>query len=175
MRAGRPCGERKLHMSDTIHPNSAAANGSSSNGSGRGKNNLEGVINSSLANLRELVDVDTIIGTPIETADATIIPVSKVTFGFTSGGSDIPSAKQAGLFGGGSGGGVTIQPLAFIVVSQGEVKIMNIPVASVTPVDRAVEMLPDVVDKISALLAKKDKADKAREAAAKREEAAKTE
>lgn len=143
-------------MSETIHASSAPSNGCA-NGSGKGKNNLEGVINSSLANLRELVDVDTIIGTPIETADATIIPVSKVTFGFTSGGSDIPSSKQSGLFGGGSGGGVTIQPLAFIVVSQGEVRIMNIPVASVTPVDRAVEMLPDVIDKISALLPKKDK------------------
>ena len=76
--------------------------------------NLEGLLNVSLENIKGLVDSNSIIGSPITTPDGTtIIPVSKVSFGFASGGSDFPSASPKEMFGGGSGGGVTIQPMAF--------------------------------------------------------------
>ena len=100
--------------------------------------------------------VNTIIGDPIVTPDGTtIIPVSKVSFGFASGGSDIPSKIPKELFGGGSGAGVSIQPLGFLVVHQGDVRLleMNGPGDSM---GKALGLVPDVISKISDLF-KKDK------------------
>ena len=85
-----------------------------------GNHPINGLIDSALQNLRNLVDANTIIGQPINAADGTtIIPVSKVSFGFASGGSDLPTTKQGEPFGGGAGGGVSIQPLGFLVIHQG--------------------------------------------------------
>lgn len=106
--------------------------------------------------IRDMVDVNTIIGDPILTPDGTtIIPVSKVSFGFASGGSDIPSKIPKELFGGGSGAGVSIQPLGFLVVHQGDVRLleMNGPGDSM---GKALGLVPDVISKISDLF-KKDK------------------
>lgn len=106
--------------------------------------------------IRDMVDVNTIIGDPIITPDGTtIIPVSKVSFGFASGGSDIPSKIPKELFGGGSGAGVSIQPLGFLVVHQGDVRLleMNGPGDSM---GKALGLVPDVISKISDLF-KKDK------------------
>lgn len=106
--------------------------------------------------IRDMVDVNTIIGDPIVTPDGTtIIPVSKVSFGFASGGSDIPSKIPKELFGGGSGAGVSIQPLGFLVVHQGDVRLleMNGPGDSM---GKALGLVPDVISKISDLF-KKDK------------------
>ena len=76
--------------------------------------------------IREMIDVNTIIGDPITTPDGTvIIPVSKVSFGFGSGGSDFPNKRDRDLFGGGAGAGISIQPLAFLVVFQGDVKLLQ--------------------------------------------------
>ena len=81
------------------------------------KHPISELMDSSLQNLRTLVDADTVVGEAITTPDGTvIIPVSKVSFGFASGGSDIPTIKQAGQFGGGAGGGVSVQPIAFLVI-----------------------------------------------------------
>ena len=77
---------------------------------------IDGLLESSMKNLRSLVSADTVIGEPITTPDGTIIiPVSKVSFGFASGGSDLPTNKQNEPFGGGAGGGVTVHPGAFPV------------------------------------------------------------
>ncbi len=118
---------------------------------------VDNLMDSSMKNLHELVDVNTIIGEPINAADGiVIIPVSKVSFGFASGGSDFPNKKPnstAELFGGGSGGGVTITPIAFLVVANGDVKILHISTSSNTA-DKMVNMVPDVIDKISGIVEK---------------------
>ena len=111
-------------------------------------NNLLGV---SMDKIKEMVDVNTVIGDPITTPDGTtVIPVSRVSYGFAGGGSDLPSKAQPekGLFAGGSGAGITIQPIAFLVISNGNVRILQIE-PYVSSVDRVVASVPDVVDKIA--------------------------
>jgi len=111
---------------------------------------------SALGSLRSLVDVNTIIGDPITTAEGlVIIPISKVSFGYASGGSDLPVATEKDPFAGGTGGGVTIQPLAFLVISGGEVQLLQMQTADNTA-DRIVNAVPGVMDKIIGLI-KKDK------------------
>jgi len=119
---------------------------------------IEGILNSSLENLKTLVDVNTIIGDQIITPDGTVvIPVSKVTFGFASGGSDLPTSKPKDMFGGGSGAGVTIQPLAFLVISpNGNVKMLQMEKFDGS-VDRAVNMVPEVIDKVASMFSKPKK------------------
>lgn len=116
-------------------------------------NNLMGV---TMEKIKEMVDVNTVIGDPITTPDgATVIPISRVSYGFASGGSDLPSKAQpaAGLFGGGSGAGITIIPIAFLAISNGNVRILQIE-PYMGPVDRALEKFPEVLDKITALFHK---------------------
>lgn len=118
---------------------------------------IEGMLGTSMEKIREMIDVDTIIGNPITTADGTvIIPVSKVSFGFGSGGSDFPSKTQKDLFGGGAGAGVSIQPLAFLVVCQGDVKLLQMSQGESTA-DKVVEAVPELVDKISGMFGRKKK------------------
>ncbi|MEG0614504.1 MAG: GerW family sporulation protein [Oscillospiraceae bacterium] len=113
-----------------------------------------GLMGTTMEKIRELVDVDTIIGDPIVLKDGiTIIPVSKVSFGFAAGGSDLPTKVSPDLFGGGSGAGVSINPLAFIVVSNGEVKLLQMSANSSTP-NAIVNLVPEVFDKISSLFSK---------------------
>lgn len=117
---------------------------------------------SSMKNLQTLIDSNTVIGKEVITPDGTVIlPVSKVSFGFGSGGSDLP-ASQKELFGGGSGAGVTITPIAFLVVKNGDVRLLQVQSYSNTA-DRVVGMVPEVVDKVSGLIAghKKDAAEDA--------------
>ena len=123
---------------------------------------------SSMKNLQTLIDSNTVIGTPINTADGTVIlPVSKVSFGFATGGSDLPSSQKE-LFGGGSGGGVTITPVGFLVVKNGDVKLLQLQAFHNTA-DRMVGMVPEVMDKVSGTvsgLTKKDEPPKADTSAA---------
>ncbi len=115
------------------------------------------LMESTLERIREMVDVSTIIGEPMVTGDTTLIPVSKVSYGFTSGGTDLPSKQNAELFGGGGGGGVTISPVAFIVIQNGKVRMMQINNYT-SSADRAIAMIPELVDQVSQLLkAKEDK------------------
>ena len=117
---------------------------------------ISGLTDNSMKNLKTLVDADTVIGNPNTTPDGTmIIPVSKVSFGFATGGSDLASKSPKDVFGGGSGGGVTIQPLCFLVVKNGDVKILHINSNNSTG-SQALNMIPDVIDKISGIV-KKDK------------------
>ena len=119
---------------------------------------IQGLMGTTMEKIRDMVDVNTIIGDPIVTPDGTtIIQVSKVSFGFASGGSDIPAKVPKEVFGGGSGAGVSIQPLGFLVVHQGDVRLleMNGPGDSM---GKALGLVPDVISKISDLF-KKDKED----------------
>lgn len=124
-------------------------------------NKIEGMMNCSVEKMREIINADTIIGNSITTPDGTIvIPVSKVTYGFASGGSDFSSSncKDKEMFGGGNGVGVSIIPVAFLVISGSNVKLMQIE-SFTGALDRIISMTPDVVDKISAMI-KKRKEDK---------------
>ncbi len=118
-------------------------------------NDLTGI---SMEKLKEMVDVNTIIGDPIKVDEnTTVIPISKVSFGFASGGSDLPSKQEKELFGGGSGAGVSIQPLAFLVVSNGEPKLLQMSV-NASKENAVINMIPEVFDKISGIVGKgKDK------------------
>ena len=134
-------------------------------------NPIEGILDVSMQKIRDMVDVNTIIGEPITAEGATIIPVSKVAFGFASGGSDLP-VQAAEKFAGGSGAGVTVKPVAFIVIkADGDVQLMELG-AKGSPFDGVIDALPGVVEKIKAFLAEK-KAAKAEKKAA--EENLKTE
>ena len=121
---------------------------------------IEGVMSTTMQRIKEMVDVNTIIGNPITTPDGTtIIPVSKVSFGFASGGSDLPTSNPKQTFGGGGGAGITLQPIAFLVVHEGNVRLLQIATSSNTA-DKVVNAVPDIIDKVSDVLAKnqKDKA-----------------
>ncbi len=113
------------------------------------------IMENTLEKMREMVDVSTIIGEPMTTGDTTLIPVSKVTYGFTSGGTDLPSKQNAELFGGGGGGGISITPVAFIVIQNDKVRMMQINNYS-SSADRAIAMIPELVDQISQLVKAKD-------------------
>jgi sporulation protein YtfJ len=115
-----------------------------------------GILSTTIEKVRELVDVSTIIGDPISLPDGlTIIPVSKVTYGFASGGSDFPSKNNVELFGGAGGAGITINPVAFLVVKDGDVTIKHI-VSGDNAVERAVSLVPEMFDKVTSLTKKKD-------------------
>lgn len=107
-----------------------------------------------LNKIRALADTGTVIGEPITLPNgATAVPVSRVSLGFASGGSDLPSSKQADLFGGGTGGGVTITPIAFLVTSGDSVKVMQLDTIGSTA-DNVVRSIPEILDKISELTGK---------------------
>lgn len=111
---------------------------------------------SALSSLRSLVDVNTVIGDAITTADGTvIIPVSKVSFGYGSGGSDLPVQKPD-VFAGGTGGGVTISPIAFLIIRGGNVELLHMQTADNTA-DRIVNTVPAVIDKIMGFIPQKEK------------------
>jgi sporulation protein YtfJ len=122
-----------------------------------------GILRTTIEKVRDLVDVSTIIGEPITLPDGiTIIPVSKVTYGFASGGSDFPSKNNVELFGGAGGAGITINPVAFLVVKDGEVTIKNIT-ANDNAVERAVTMVPEMFDKVTSFVSKNKEASKREE------------
>ncbi len=106
--------------------------------------------------IRELVDVNTIIGEPITSPDGTtIIPISKVSFGFVSGGSDLPAKVEKDVFAGGAGAGITIKPQAFIVISKdGNAKILELGGKS-SPIEGIIESAPELLNKIKGMFGKK--------------------
>ncbi len=111
---------------------------------------IEGLMDSALKNIKSMVDVNTIIGEPIQAGDGvTLIPISRVAFGFGAGGSNfgngnIEVEKQS--FGGGAGGGVSISPVAFLVVNNGSVRML--PVDQTNTVDKIIDLAPDLLEKV---------------------------
>lgn len=118
------------------------------------------LMNTTMEKIKEMIDVNSIIGEPITSPDGTlIIPVSKVSYGFASGGSDLPTKKEnKDCFGGGSGAGVTIKPVAFLTVYQGNVKLLSVDKQD-GAIDVIADKLPEAIDKIQGFF-KKDKKDK---------------
>ena len=134
------------------------------------KHPIESLMITSMTSIENMVDVNTIIGDSIVTADnTTIIPLSKVCFGFAAGGSEFNTNKLNKYteniklpFGGGAGAGVKISPVGFLVIKDGIPKVLNVD--GINVVDRAVDMIPDIINKIDMLINKKiDKANNKKE------------
>ena len=139
------------------------------------KRNISDFISTTMEKVREMIDTNTIIGQPIKTEDGiTLIPVSKVSFGFAGGGTDFQTKHSApgktDPFGGGTGAGVKVDPVAFLVIKNGTVRIMNIAPPASTTADRILDMLPDALDRIEGMI--KNKAEAKKDAAAETENAA---
>ena len=119
------------------------------------KHPLNDMMRSTMEKVREMVDTNTIVGQPITTPDGvTLIPISKVSFGFGSGGGDYGKTAREN-FGGGSAAGVKIDPVAFLVIKDGATRVLPVAVPPVNTVDRIVEMTPDILDKVEKFFDKK--------------------
>lgn len=114
------------------------------------ENNIKDLMDTTMERLRSMVDANTIIGTPIEAAGITVIPISKVSFGLATGGSDIPNKNGQQIFGGGGGAGVSVTPIAFIAIKDGNAKLLQI-YNEASSVDRAIQMAPELFDRIKDL------------------------
>ncbi len=101
-----------------------------------------------MAKIKQMVDVNTIVGNPITTPDGiVIIPVSRVSFGFAAGATDYPAKEKLG-FGGGNGAAVKIEPIGFLVIKDENVRMLNIAPPPGTTLDRVVEMVPGILDRV---------------------------
>ena len=138
------------------------------------KNNpISDMLQESMAKLRELADTDTIVGQPITTPDGvTLIPISRVSLGVGGGGSIFGKKKDAnpeGNLGAGMGAGVTISPMAFLIVKDGFTRLMPVAAPPMNTVDRVVEMAPDVIDKVTGFIEKQQEKKQAKAEAAAEE------
>lgn len=117
---------------------------------------LPNMLDSTIAKIRELIDVNSVVGEPIVTNDGiTIIPVSKVSVGYFGGGSDFTTKNQNSHdnpFGGGVGAGVKVTPTAFLIIKDGNVRMLPVATPANTTADRLVEMVPDTLDKIASFI-----------------------
>lgn len=119
---------------------------------------VKDLVTSAMSKIHEMADANTIMGKPVTIeGGVTIIPVSKVSYGFASGGSDLPSKTDKELFGGASGAGITVTPMGFLVISGGEVQLMQLNL-DVSTSSAIVNMVPEVFNKVAGLF-KKDKND----------------
>lgn len=132
------------------------------------KHPIGDLMTTTMEKLRQIADVNTIIGQPIQAEGITIIPISKLTVGFASGGSDFTTKNQMpeadNSFGGGSGAGMNLSPVAFLIVKGDTVKLLPVAPPPGTTVDRVVEMVPEVIDKVTGFIEKQqDKQEKDKE------------
>ncbi len=122
---------------------------------------IESLMGTTMENIKDMVDVNTVVGDPVNTDDGTtIIPISRVSFGFVAGGGDYASEEKKGAmrtmdqdtlpFAGGTGAGVSVYPMGFLVVGNGQIKML--PTTYSTPVDRVMELLPQVLGEIKDVL-----------------------
>ena len=114
--------------------------------------NLPNMLQDTISKIREMMSVNDVVGEPIVVGDVTIIPISKVSVGFGGGGADNAKAANKDAFGGGMGGGVKVNPVCFLVVKDGNVRMMPVPIPANSTADRILEMVPDTLDKISAFI-----------------------
>ncbi|MGI6037865.1 MAG: GerW family sporulation protein [Limnochordia bacterium] len=119
-----------------------------------GQHPIEGLMQTAMENIKTMVDVNTILGDPVETPDGSVIlPVSRVSCGFAAGGleyeTDSEGAKDSFPFGGGSGGGISVNPVAFLVVGQGQVRLL--PVEGNVIYDRLIDLAPQMMDRIQGM------------------------
>lgn len=118
------------------------------------KHPIEGLMSEAMEHIKQMVDVNTIVGNPVTTPDGTtIIPISRVAFGFGAGGSEFSPAPEKAkdsqaLFGGGSGGGVSINPVAFLVVNSEQIKLLPVSKTSTTA-DKIIDLVPELITKFN--------------------------
>ena len=132
------------------------------------ENKINDFMSTAMSGIRDMIDVNTIVGNPVTTPDGTtIIPISKVCFGFASGGSDFGKQPEKQKFGGGSGAGVSITPVAFLSIKEGDIRVLSVE-PDETGIDRAIQSVPSVIEKLSNMFKRKGKkAEKAKEKAEK--------
>ena len=118
------------------------------------KSSITAVMESSMAKIREMVDSNTIVGEPITTPDGvTLIPVSRLSFGFGCGGGDY--GKQPDKLGAGAAAGVRVEPMAFLVVKDGVTRMLPVAAPAISTVDRAIELVPQVLDRVESFIDRK--------------------
>ena len=118
------------------------------------KTPLNDMMDTAMGKIREMVDSNSIIGEPITTPDGvTVIPISRVSFGFGTGGGDYGTAKTN--FGGGAGAAVKVDPVAFLIVKDGVTRVMPVAVPAVATVDRVLDLVPEVMDRVENFIKKK--------------------
>ena len=116
---------------------------------------ISDLMTETMSKIKEMVDVNTIIGSPIVAADGTtVIPVSKVSFGFGAGGGDYGKTDTA-HFGGGAGAGVKVDPVAFLVIKDGLTRVMPVAIPAAATVDRVLDLVPEVLDRVQNFVDKK--------------------
>ena len=112
-----------------------------------------------MAKIRDMMDANTVIGQPVEAGGVTVIPICKISIGYGSGGSDFAQKNQKpenpNAFGGGAGMGVSITPISFLVIREGNVRMLSVEQPASTVADRVIDMVPTVVDKVSDMVSKK--------------------
>ena len=112
-----------------------------------------------MGKIRDMIDVNTVIGDPISAGDVTIIPVTKVSIGYAAGGSDYATKNyppnRDNAFGGGTGGSIKVTPVAFLIVRGENVRMLPVAEPASTSMDRLIEQLPDLLDKAEHLLKQK--------------------
>ena len=114
--------------------------------------NIGNLMEVTMQKIKDMVDVDTVVGTPITTPDGiTVIPVSRVSYAFASGGSDFRIKEKPG-FGGGNGAGVKIDPIGFLVVKDGNVRMVSITPPANNSIDRVIEKAPELIDTVETFL-----------------------
>lgn len=125
---------------------------------GRKDTQVSGIIDTTMTKIREMTDSNTIIGQPIQTPDGvTVIPISRVSIGFGAGGTDY--GKTGESFGGGGGAGAKIDPVAFLIVKEGIVRVIPVAIPAASTIDRALDMVPELLDRFENMMEKR-KADK---------------
>ena len=115
------------------------------------------LMEATMENVKNILKVDTVVGDPIFTPDGiTLIPVSKISVGFGGGGVELPTKKSgdARPYGGGNATGVKIEPIGFLVVKEGSVRMINITPPANTTIDRLIDLVPQVMDKVESFTAK---------------------
>ena len=116
------------------------------------------MLNTTMQKIRDLMDANTVVGEPITAGGITVIPVSKISIGYASGGTDFAQKNQKAdkdnAFGGGAGMGVSITPVSFLIVQNGNVKVVPVEQPAATTVERVIDMVPGVVDKVQGIVSK---------------------
>ncbi len=118
------------------------------------KKPLSELMETTMTKIREMVDSNSIIGEPITTPDGvTVIPISRVSFGFGTGGSDY--GKTVDKFGGAGAAGVKIDPVSFLIIKDGMTRVVPVAMPAISVADRVIDMVPEVLDRIEHLIAQK--------------------
>ena len=111
-------------------------------------------LRASIAKIKEMVDANTVVGDPVSTPDGvTLVPVSRVSVGFAGGGGDLVKQRDGCV--GGSGAGIKIEPIGFLIVRDGAVRMLNIQPPASTTIDRVIDLVPQLIDRAEAFMDKK--------------------